>query len=199
MRDGRVLVAALVLATSPALAAETYVVDKGHSEATFQVRHLVTKVRGHFSDFEGTIEVDRAKPEASAVEFVVKTASLDTAHADRDKHLRSADFFDVEKHPEIRFKSSRIVAKGEDAYEVTGTLTMRGVSKEVTLPVSFLGFVKDPWGNEKAGFETQITLNRKDFGIVWNKSLDSGGWLLGDEAYITVNIEANKKKEAAGR
>lgn len=199
MKDGRVLVAALVLASSPALAAETYVVDKDHSEATFQVRHLVTKVRGHFSDFEGTIEVDRAKPEASVVEFVVKTASLDTAHADRDKHLRSADFFDVEKHPEIRFKSSRIVAKGKDAYEVTGTLTMRGVSKEVTLPVSFLGFVKDPWGNEKAGFETQITLNRKDFGMVWNKNLDSGGWLLGDEAYITVNIEANKKKEAAGR
>lgn len=197
MRDARVLVAALVLAASPALAVDTYVVDKDHSEATFQVRHLVTKVRGHFGDFEGTIQVDRAKPEASSVEFVVKTTSLDTDNPDRDKHLRSADFFDVEKHPEIRFKSSKIVKKSGEQYEVTGTLTMRGVSKEVTLPVSFLGFAKDPWGNEKAGFETQITLNRKDFGMVWNKTLDSGGWLLGDEAYITVNIEANKKKETA--
>jgi polyisoprenoid-binding protein YceI len=199
MSNRRVLVAALVLAASPALAGDTYVVDKGHSEATFQVRHLVTKVRGHFGDFEGTIQVDPARPEASTVEFVVKAASLDTAHAERDKHLRSADFFDVEEHPEIRFKSSKITAKGKDAYEVSGTLTMRGISKEITLPVSFLGFAKDPWGNEKAGFETQITLNRKDFGMVWNKTLDSGGWLLGDEAYITVNIEANKKKDTASR
>lgn len=196
MKD-KMFVAALVLAASPALAAETYLVDKGHSEATFQVRHLVTKVRGHFTDFEGTIQVDRAKPESSSVEFVVKAASIDSDNPDRDKDLRSANFFDVEKHPEIRFKSSKIVAKSGDLYQVTGTLTIRGVSKEVTLPVSFLGFAKDPWGNEKAGFETQATLNRKDFGMVWNKALDSGGWLLGDEVYMVVNIEANKKKDAA--
>jgi len=196
MRD-RTFVAAFVLAASPALAAETYLVDKGHSEATFQVRHLVTKVRGHFTDFEGTIQLDRARPEGSSVEFVVRAASLDSDNADRDKHLRSPDFFDVEKHPEIRFQSSKIVAQSGDLYQVTGTLTIRGVPKELTLAVSFLGFVKDPWGNEKAGFETQLTLNRKDFGMVWNKALDSGGWLLGDDVYIGVNIEANKKKDAA--
>jgi len=191
------LAVAFVLGATPAVAAETFIVDKAHSEATFQVRHLVTKVRGHFSDFEGTIQVERDKPEASSVEFVVKAASIDTGNPDRDKHLRSADFFDVEKTPEIRFKSSRIAAKGKDIYEVAGTLTIRGVSKEVTLPVSFLGFAKDPWGNDKAGFSTEITLNRKDFGLMWNKALDSGGWLLGDEAYITVNIEASRKKETA--
>jgi len=194
-KNGRTLAAALVLAASPAVAAETYLVDKAHSEAAFQVRHLVTKVRGHFAEFDGSIQIDRARPEASSVEFVIKAASVDTGHADRDKDLRSANFFDVEKHPEIRFKSSKIAPKGGELYEVRGTLTIRGISKEISLPVSFLGFVRDPWGNEKAGFETQLTLNRKDFGMVWNKALDNGGLLVGDEVYVAINIEAGKRKD----
>jgi polyisoprenoid-binding protein YceI len=188
-------VAAFVLAATPVLAADTYMIDKGHSEAVFQVRHLVNKVSGRFRDFSGTIHADTAKPELSSVEFTIKTASIDTANEARDKDLRSPNFFDVEKLPEITFKSSKIVATGKDRYNVSGTLTIHGVSKEVVLPVTFLGFVKDPWGNERAGFETSITLNRKDFGIVWNKVLDNGGTLLGDEVNVSINLETIKQKE----
>ena len=185
------------LSASAALAADTYVVDKAHSEATFQVRHIVTRVRGKFTDFTGTIQVDPAKPEASSVELTVKTASVDTGEPKRDDHLRSPDFFEAAKFPEMTFKSTRVKSVDKDRYEVTGTFTLRGISKELTLPVTFLGFAKDPWGNEKAGFETSVTLNRKDFGMLWNKTLDAGGVLLGDEVYVTVNIEANKQKAAA--
>lgn len=189
---------AALLALAPAVhAADTWTIDKGHSEASFQVRHFVTNVRGRFTDFSGTIVTDSAKPESSTVEFKITTASIDTAVADRDKHLRSADFFDAEKFPEISFKSSSIKASGKDTYAVTGTFTMRGVSKEVTLPVTFLGGVKDPWGNQRAGFETSATLNRKDYGMNWNKALDQGGFVLGDEVKVAINIEAIQKKPEA--
>jgi polyisoprenoid-binding protein YceI len=180
---------------APAYAADTYAVDGAHSEASFQVRHLVGKVRGHFADFKGTVQVETAKPEASSVEFTIKAASIDTANADRDKHLKGPDFFDVEKFPEITFKSTKIVTVGKDKYDVTGTFTMHGVAKTVTLPVSFLGFGKDPWGNERAGFELTTTLNRKDYGIIWNKTLDAGGAMLGDDVSVTVTLETIKKKD----
>ncbi|MFI5184539.1 MAG: YceI family protein [Vicinamibacteria bacterium] len=191
------LVSAFV-ATS-ALAADTYTFDKVHTEASFQVRHMVTKVRGKFTDFAGTIKIDPAKPEASSVEFAIKTASVATGEEKRDQHLKSADFFDVEKFPELTFKSSAIKATGKDKYDVAGTLTIHGVSKQVTLPVSFLGFVKSPWGDERAGFETGITLNRKDYGLVWNKTLETGGLLVGEEVEVSVNIEAVKQKETASK
>jgi len=187
------------LLASPGLAADSYVFDKNHSEAGFQVRHIVTRVRGKFGDISGTIQLDKDRPEASSVEFAAKTASVDTGVADRDKHLRSPDFFDVEKFPEMTFKSTKIKAVGQDRYEVTGTFTLRGVQKELTLPVTFLGFAKDPWGHETAGFETSVTLNRKDFGMVWNKTLDNGGVFLGDEVYVTVNVEADKQKAEAAK
>ena len=123
----------------------------------------------------------------------IDAASIDTDNADRDKHLRTPDFFDVANHPTITFASEKIRATGKDRYAVTGTLTMRGVAKKVTLPVSFLGMGKDPWGNERAGFTTSITLNRKDFGINWNKALDNGGVLLGDDVAVTVDLEAVKQ------
>jgi polyisoprenoid-binding protein YceI len=188
--------AAAVLAASPVLA-DTYVIDKSHSDASFLIRHMMSKVRGQFTDYAGSINVDPAKPESASVEFTVKTASIDTANDNRDKDLRGANFFDVEKFPEITFKSTRVKATGKDKYDVTGTLTMRGVSKEVTLPVQFLGFGKDPWGNEKAGFSIDFTLNRKDFGLVWNKTLDTGGVLLGDDVWVSINLETAKKKETA--
>ena len=188
--------AAAVLAASPVLA-DTYVIDKSHSDASFLIRHMMSKVRGQFTDYAGTINVDPAKPESASVEFTVKTASIDTANDNRDKDLRGANFFDVEKFPEITFKSTKVKATGKDKYDVTGTLTMRGVSKEVTLPVQFLGFGKDPWGNDKAGFSIDFTLNRKDFGLVWNKTLDTGGVLLGDEVWVSINLETAKKKETA--
>jgi polyisoprenoid-binding protein YceI len=188
--------AAAVLAASPVLA-DTYVIDKSHSDASFQVRHMMSRVRGQFNDYAGSITVDPAKPESASVEFTLKAASIDTANDNRDKDLRSANFFDVEKFPEITFKSTKVKATGKDKYDVTGTLTIHGVAKEVTLPVQFLGFGKDPWGNEKAGFAIDTTLNRKDFGIVWNKTLDSGGVLLGDEVWVSINLETAKKKETA--
>jgi polyisoprenoid-binding protein YceI len=176
--------------TIPAAALETYAIDKTHSEAAFQVRHLVTKVRGRFTDFEGSVRIDRERPEKSSVEFSIDPASVDTAVADRDTHLKSPDFFDVAKYPSITFVSSRVQPRGGDHYDVTGTLTIRGVAREVTLPVTSLGSARDPWGNERAGFELETKLDRKDYGMIFNAALDNGGLLLGDEVRITVNIEA---------
>jgi polyisoprenoid-binding protein YceI len=195
MKFRTLAVAALLASATSLFAAETFNVDKSHSEATFQVRHMMSKVSGKFDDFTGKIEIDRTKPGASSVEFTIKTASINTGVGDRDKHLRSADFFDADKYPEITFKSTKIVAtKTKNVYAVTGDLTMRGVTKRVTVPVEFGGFGKDPWGNERAGFSLTTTVNRKDYGINWNKALDNGGFLLSDEVTINVNLEAQKAK-----
>lgn len=183
--------AALILPAGLVSAAqETYIVDKVHSEVGFKVRHIFTPVRGRFTDYAGTFLLDKEKPEASSVTFTIKAASIDTANENRDKHLRSDDFFAVEKNPEITFKSTEIKATGKDKYAVTGDLTMRGVTKKVTLNVGFLGF-----GGEKAGFEADVVLNRKDFGVNWNKALDQGGYVLGDEVTVNVLLELNRKKE----
>jgi polyisoprenoid-binding protein YceI len=178
------------VATTTGGSTRTYKIDKSHSEAIFQVRHLLTKVRGRFSDFEGAIDFNEASPEQSAVNFTIKATSIDTAEPDRDKHLRTADFFDVETHPTITFHSKRITAKGGDSFDVVGDLTMHGVTKEVTLPVSHLGKAKDPWGNERIGFEGETTINRKDFGLTWNAALETGGFLVGDEVKIQLQIQA---------
>ena len=193
------LAAALIATSAAAVRADVYTIDKGHSEVSFQVRHLVTQVRGGFNDYEGTINLDPANLEKSSVDFKIKAASIDTNLPDRDKHLKGEDFFFVEKYPDITFKSKGIKKTGKDTYDVAGTLTMRGVSKEVTLPVTFLGTVKDPWGNEKAGFATDLTLNRKDYGINWNAALDNGGVVLSDDVKIEINLETQKKKDAAAK
>jgi polyisoprenoid-binding protein YceI len=188
-------IAALLIAAG-AFAAESFIVDKNHSEANFQVRHLVSRVSGKFDDFSGTISVDRANPAASSVEFKIKTASINTGVEGRDKDLRSANFFEVDKFPEITFKSTSIKPTAKkDTYDVTGTFAMHGVTKTITLPVEFLGFINDPWGGERAGFTLHTTLNRKDYGVNWNKMLDNGGTLLSDDVDITVNIEAAKSKK----
>jgi polyisoprenoid-binding protein YceI len=192
--------AGLLAIAGSAGAADIYNVDKAHSEVSFQVKHLMSNVRGRFTDFSGAVSVDTVRPEASSVEFKIQATSVDTAIADRDKHLRSADFFDVEKFPEISFKSSSISKTGANSYTVTGSFTMHGVTKQVTLPVTFNGFAKDPWGGERAGFELATTLNRKDYGIVWNKALDAGGMLLSDDVRIEISLEAVKQKApAAGK
>ena len=187
---------ALTLAASAAFSQDVYNVDKVHSEVGFRVRHFVSKVSGRFDDFSGTISVVPGKPAASSVEFTIKTASINTANTGRDNHLRSADFFDAEKHPEITFKSTKIVPVDADTFNVTGVFTMHGTAKELTIPVDFGGTVTDARGTEKAGFALTTKLNRKDYGIVWNQTLDSGSMVLGDEVEITVNIEANKRKPA---
>lgn len=189
------LLVAIALTAAPLLAAtESFSVDKAHSEATFQVRHLMSRVSGRFEDFSGTINLDRRKPAASTVEFTIKAASINTGIGDRDKHLRSDDFFDADQYPEIAFKSTSIKPTRRRAvYEVTGDFTMRGVTKRITIPVTFLGFAKDPWGNERAGFALATKLNRKEYGVNWNKALDNGGWLVGDDVDVLINIEAAKK------
>jgi len=176
--------------TTTQAAVQTFAIDKAHSEVLFQVRHLVTKVRGRFTSFNGTVVLDEEHPDRSSLNFVVAADSVDTSTADRDAHLRSADFFDVEHYPTLTFVSSTIEKKTGERYDVAGTLTIRGVSKPVTLPVDFLGFAKDPWGNVRAGFETEITINRKDFGLTWNAALETGGFLVGDEVKITVSVQA---------
>lgn len=168
----------------------TFSLDKSHSEVMFQVRHLVTKVRGRFSDFEGTIEFNADAPEQSSVRFTVQTASIDTNEPKRDEHLRSADFFEVETFPTMSFVSRRIEKAGEGSYVVHGDLTMRGVTREIALPVDFLGAARDPWGNEKLGFEAETTLNRKDFGLAWNAMLETGGFLVGDEVKVSLSLQA---------
>jgi polyisoprenoid-binding protein YceI len=197
MKARSAMLAAVLATASPILAADTYQFDKSHTTVGFQVRHLVTNVGGRFQDFSGTIKVDRAKPESSSVEFTIQTASIDTNEPKRDEHLKSPDFFDVAKQPTITFKSTSVKPTGKDAYEVAGNLTLRGVTKRITLPVTFLGEGKDPWGNEKMGFEIATTLDRKDYGMSWNKALDQGGVLVGDEVKVQISVEANKVKQAA--
>ena len=176
--------------TTVAPAATTFQIDKAHSEAVCQVRHLLTKVRGRFSDFVGTIEFGPERPAAGSVTFTIQAASIDTNQPDRDAHLRSDDFFSVEQHPTLMFVSRAIVPAGVDAFNVEGDLTIRGVTRRLVLPVSYLGSAKDPWGNEKLAFEAETTINRKDFGLNWNAVLETGGFLVGDEVRIVVSIQA---------
>lgn len=192
------LAAAALAATTPVAAAtHTYVVDPAHSEAAFQIRHMFTNVRGRFGDFEGTVTMDAENPAASTVTFRIDAATIDTDQEQRDNHLRSKDFFWVEKYPEITFVSETIRHVADDQYAVTGTFTMHGVSKTITLPVTFLGSGQDPWGKTRAGFSTEATLDRKDYGMVWNATLDQGGYVLGDEVEIQVNLETIEKQPEA--
>lgn len=179
---------------STATSLRTFTIDKTHSQAAFQVRHLISKVRGRFADFAGEIAFDPAEPTASSVTFTIQAASIDTNTPDRDAHLRSADFFDVAHHPTITFHSTNIGDRGHGAFVVTGDLTMRGVTKRIEVPVAYLGMAKDPWGNEKVGFEGELTLNRKEFGLNWNAALETGGLLVGDEVTVSVSIQAAAAK-----
>jgi polyisoprenoid-binding protein YceI len=177
-------------ATATATALKTYAIDAAHSEATFQVRHLITKVRGRFAEFEGTITFAADAAADSSVVFTIQTRSIDTNQAQRDEHLRSADFFDVEKFPVLTFKSTAVAARGGNQFDVTGELTIRDVTRSIVLPVAYLGAARDPWGQNKIAFETEITLNRKDYGLNWNAALETGGFLVGDEVKVSLSIQA---------
>jgi polyisoprenoid-binding protein YceI len=176
-----------------ATAVRTLTIDKAHSEAAFVVRHLITKVRGRFTDFEGTVQFDPSHPEHSSAALIVQADSIDTGHPDRDAHLRSADFFDVARFPTLAFTSTEVTATGSNRFDVAGQLTIRGVSRSVVLPVTYLGSAVDPWGNERVGFEAELVLNRKDFGLTWNAALETGGFLVGDEVTIALSIQAIAK------
>ncbi len=171
----------------------SFAIDPTHSEAAFQVRHLITKVRGRFSDFAGTVTFNPAAPEASTVQFVIQAASIDTNSPDRDTHLRSDDFFAVATYPTITFDSTGITTRSDGRYDVAGTLTMRGVTKSISVPVSYLGRAKDPWGNDKIAFEGEVVVNRRDYGLNWNAALEAGGFLVGDDVTISLSIQAAAK------
>ena len=191
------LLTALVLALGfgTVSAQGTYGIDSSHSSVGFKVRHLVSKVSGGFNEFDGTIVSDVGNLDASSVEFTIQATSIDTKNEKRDGHLRSADFFDVEKYPEITFKSSKITKIDGDSFAVAGTLTMHGVSKEITLTVDFLGEMT-AMGGTRAGYELTTSLNRKDFGISWNRALDAGGFVLGDDVEISIDLEVIKQEKA---
>ena len=186
------LALALVLGAASARAdKETFVFDKPHTEIGFKVRHFVSKVGGRFTKFEGTIVLDRAKPAESSVDLKIEATSIDTGNPNRDKHLNSADFFDTAKFPEITFKSTKVLPKGGDVYEVTGDLTMRGVTKPVTLSVTSNGFTGDGRGGQKAGFDVTGKIDRKDFGVSWNATVDQTT-MLSDDVDLLITVEANK-------
>jgi polyisoprenoid-binding protein YceI len=181
-----------VLVSASAFAGEKYMIDPVHSSVGFSIRHLlISNVRGDFTEFSGTIDFDEVDITKSSVDVNIKTFSIDTDNTDRDKHLASADFFDGEKFPEITFKSSKI-EKSERGLTLTGMLTMHGVTKEVIIPFEFIGKVMGPMGKERLGFEGSALLDRKEFGITWNKTLDEGGLALGNEVKVELNIEAVK-------
>jgi polyisoprenoid-binding protein YceI len=169
--------------------AGTWVIDPSHSEISFTARHLlVSKVRGSFEKFSATITV-ADEFTASKVEATIEAASVNTRDENRDNHIRTDDFFGVEKHPTWTFVSTGLSAKGSD-YELAGDLTIKGVTKSVTLALEVLGVNKDPYGNLKAGFSASAKVNRKDFGIEWNAPLEAGGFLVGDDATLNLEIEA---------
>lgn len=189
-------VGAGVLFSAALSQAETarYDVDLEHSIVEFKVAHMViSKTTGHFKDYTGFIEMDPDAGTVKAIEAVIKTASVTTNHEKRDTHLRTPDFFDVEKYPTMTYKMKSYKKNG-DGYSAVGDLTLHGVTKEVTLVGNFNGVTKDPWGNTRAGFTAEGKLNRKDFGMVWNKALDSGGLVVGDEVFIKLDIECIKAK-----
>jgi polyisoprenoid-binding protein YceI len=194
-RTSTLAVLILILGLGTGSAQGTYSIDTVHSSVEFKVRHLVSKVSGSFTEFDGTITADFANLDASGVELVIKTASIDTKNEKRDGHLRSPDFFDVEQYPEITFKSSKITKIDDDSYAVAGTLTMHGVSRPIILTVDYLGEVS-AMGGIRAGYELSTTVNRKEYGVSWNRALDSGGWVLGDDVEVNINLEVVKQEEA---
>jgi len=175
-----------------------WTLDNAHSAADFTVRHMmVTNVRGSFGELTGTINFDPANPGDSSVEALIQVASIDTGVEDRDNHLRSPDFFEVEKYPTITFKSSGVQVVDSTHAKVTGDLTIRDVTRPVTLDVEFLGQAASPFGDQRAGFEASTTINREDFGLIWNQALEAGGVLVGQNVKIYLDIQAVRVAQAA--
>lgn len=180
-----------LLAVSSVFAA-TYKIDNAHTEVGFTVDHLmIFKVTGYFSDFTGTIEADANQKTLSSATATIQTASIDTRIAKRDEHLRSPDFFHVEKYPVITFSSEKVEGSGS-AIKVHGKLTIRGITQPVVLNGAFLGENKDAWGNQRIGFAAKGKVNRRDFGLTWNKALEAGGVTVGDEVELTLQIQGIK-------
>ncbi len=169
-------------------------IDPDHSMIEFRVAHMViSKTSGHFMKYQGFVELDANTKTIKAIEATINADSINTNHEKRDEHLRNADFLDVKQFPTITYAMKTVQKEGE-LYKVVGNLTLHGVTKEVTLTGTVNGITKDPWGNTRAGFTADGKLNRKDFGMVWNKTLDSGGLVVGDDVHIHLDIEGIKAK-----
>ena len=168
-------------------------IDPAHSLIEFAVRHLmITTVKGRFGAVEGTVRLDEADPAFADVDVRIDVASIDTREPQRDAHLRSADFFDVETHPHITFTTTRPIARRGNAFELAGDLTLHGVTREVVLDVTEEGRGKDPWGGERLGFSATTRIKRSDFGLTWNQALETGGVLVGDDIKISLDLELLK-------
>lgn len=171
-----------------------YTLDPAHTRIGFVARHaMVTKVRGSFNEFSGTAYLDGANPGRSSAQVTIRAASIDTRNGDRDGHLRSNDFLQMDEYPEITFRSSEITPTGDDTFDVTGDLTIKGTTRPVTIPFSFEGQATDPFGNSRVGFEGSTTINRKDFGVAWNATLETGGVLVGDKIVLEFEVSAIKQ------
>lgn len=180
-------------ATSPTQLTGTWQIDSVHSGVEFAVTHLmISKVRGRLSDVTGSLVTD-GTPEGSHVHVEIGTASIDTHEAARDTHLRSPDFFDVEKFPKITFDSTAIKAKARDEYRVTGNLTMHGVTRQIEIDVTNEGTGRDPWGGDRVGFSSTFTVDRSDYGLTWNQALEAGGVLVSNSVKVTVDVQLTRK------
>jgi polyisoprenoid-binding protein YceI len=172
--------------------------DKAHSSINFSVRHMmISTVRGRFEDFEGTFEVNEADPTQSKIAVEIQAASINTKEPQRDGHLKSPDFFDVEKYPTLTFKSKRVEKVDQQHVRLVGDLTIKDVTKEVVLNVEYAGQAKSPWGTVNAGFTAQTKISRKEWGLTWNVALETGGVLVGDEITISIELEIIKQAETA--
>ncbi|MCC7418176.1 MAG: YceI family protein [Acidobacteria bacterium] len=173
------------------MSTERWQIDSSHSGIHFTVRHLViAKVRGQFGRWTGALEAPGGDLSRASLDVVIDASSIDTGVADRDAHLRSADFLDVEHHPEITFKSKAVTQAAADRLKVAGALTIKGVTRDVALDVEVLGQVRDPWGNERAAFSATAAVDRGEFGLTWNRALETGGVMVGDRIDIGIEIEA---------
>jgi polyisoprenoid-binding protein YceI len=179
------------MSSPAAVAQQTWTIDPGHSEASFAVKHLmISTVKGNFRNVSGTVVLDESDPAASRVEAVIDAASIDTRQEQRDTHLRSADFFDVEKYPSLTFRSTKVESLGNGQFRVQGDLTIRDVTKPVVLDVEETGRGKDPWGGDRVGYSATTKFDRTDFGLTWNQALEAGGIMVGNEVKVTLDVQA---------
>lgn len=170
-----------------------WALDTAHSSVDFSVKHMMfANVKGSFNEFDASIEADPTDLTTASIEFTIDTASVDTRNNDRDAHLRSADFFDVENFPKMAFKATSITKTDDGEYDVTGDLTIKETTKPQTFTVTYGGTGKDPWGNEKVGFAVEGSINRSEFGLTWNAALETGGVLVGDKIKISLDLQAAK-------
>ena len=183
-------------ATTTQIPTGTYTIDPTHSRIGFVARHaMVTKVRGSFNEFDGTGSFDGDNPTAAQLQLTIKAASIDTRHADRAAHLRSNDFFDMDTYPQIRFVSTAVEQTSDDEYKVTGDLTIKDVTKPVTIDFEYSGTAVDPYGNTRIGLDGKTTVNRKDWGISWNAALEAGGVLVGEKVTLEFEVSAIRTGE----